>query len=333
MHLIVDVSIMSTQINYYIIAPTANHYAILLGTDGAFGATLVGASSFAAIFAAFLYSFWYTKSSFRSALFFSALCPCLGNLLYALAISYGSMQVAIWGRIMVGFGSAEVVNRQLISSCVSFDAMTKASALFVAAGAIGMSLGPLMAAILELAAGRDTKVDIWLPFMPSGGIIYNHVTSPGFVMAGLWLLEMLALVFLFSEPKRINGAASKARERLASFSSDRDLASSTYGSVVASPRTLQNGTPQNLWSQLVFIKTLIFANMALPVTLLLFGYIELVDEVLISSCSMVCHRYFSWQGSRAGFLIASLGALVLPAHFVVERASHLYKERKIMKVR
>lgn len=131
------------QVNYYIVAPTANHYAVALGTDGAFGATLIGASSFAALFSAFLYSFWYTSGSFRSALLFSALCPFVGNLMYALAISYDSMQLAIWGRILVGFGSAEVANRQIISTCVSFQSMTRACALFVTASAVGMSIGPL----------------------------------------------------------------------------------------------------------------------------------------------------------------------------------------------
>jgi hypothetical protein len=163
-------------VNYYIVAPTANRYAALLGVDGAFGATLVGASSMSAIFAAFLYSLWYTKSSFRSALIFSALCPVVGNLMYAVAISFHSMSLALLGRFLVGFGSAEVVNRQMISACVSFRYMTAASALFVAASAIGMSLGPLLAAILDINAGRDKGVDLKLPWMPAGGIIFNHVT-------------------------------------------------------------------------------------------------------------------------------------------------------------
>ena len=46
---------------------------------------------------------------------------------------------------------------------------------------------------------------------------------------------------------------------------------------------------------------------------------------------MIVKRYFSWHGSRAGFIIASLGALVIPAHFIVERASRVYSERRIMK--
>ena len=247
------------------------------------------------------------------------------------------MEIAIWGRILVGFGSAEVVNRQLISACVSFRNMTEASALFVAASAVGMSIGPLLAAILDLASGRDSKIDLELPFLPSGGIIYNHVTSPGFVMALLWFLEILALIFLFREPERINGSdpANKGGS-IVSFDSDVNLTAYGTGSMAKSPngsRSSKRAWWRNVWSQLVLIKNLIVSNMALPVTLLLFGFIELVDEVLISSCSMVCRRYFSWNGSRAGFLIASLGSLVLPAHYVVERASRHYSERKIMKVR
>ena len=255
------------------------------------------------------------------------------------------MQVAFWGRILVGFGSAEVVNRQLISACVSFQSMTAASALFVAAGAIGMSVGPLLAAILDLMAGRNNKVDLKLPWLPAGGIIFNHVTAPGFVMASLFFLELLALLLLFREPERINGMGTQ-NKRIARLESEVELVGKANdtkygsGSLPSTPRG-QNGPHsakgerlwQSIWSQMTMVKKLIFDNMALPVTFLLFGYIELVDEVLISSCAMVCYRYFNWHASRAGLLIASLGAFVLPAHYVVERASRRYKERTIMKVR
>jgi hypothetical protein len=89
----------------------------------------------------------------------------------------------------------------------------------------------------------------------------------------------------------------------------------------------------------------------------MFAFIELSGEVMISSCSMVVRkytsktkclfvvffsfltsdcftdRYFRWNASTAGLIVASLGALVLPAHFIVERASHMYSERLILKVR
>jgi MFS family permease len=290
-------SILLYTINYYIVAPTANHYALLLGMDGAYGATLIGASSFAAIYAAFLYSFWYTRTSFRSALIFSAICPLIGNLIYALAISYDSMGMALAGRIMCGFGSAEVVNRQLISTCVSYQHMTRASALFVAFGALGMSIGPLIAAVLDTTVGRDLKIDLYLPFTPARGIIYNHVTSPGFLMATFWFVEMFALVLFFQEPDRIN--AYEAAE----YSDDEeegDLGNETiplktngYGSIqnkrsslndsVMSSTSLRKPKPTGIWSELCLTWSLFFMKPGLCVTLLLFCFIELADEVIITA--------------------------------------------------
>jgi len=346
-------SILLYTINYYIVAPTANHYAVILGSDGAMGATLIGVSSFSAIFAALLYSFWYTKSSFKSVLLFSAICPLVGNLVYALAISYRSMPMAIGGRFLCGFGSAEVVNRQMISTCVSFKQITRASAFFVGAGAMGMSIGPLIAGILDDTAGRDLLVDFHLPFTPAGGIIFNSITSPGFVMATLWFMQLLALIFFFCEPDRINATKTDDGDQdntdaetnrllkidYGSFRQRRDSNSSlsslfstqSTDSVSLSPPVGEFKEP-GFWGEIVSTSSLVLINPGLPITLLLFGYIELADEVLISSCSMVVRRYFGWNASSAGFLVASLGALVLPANFVVEIFSRRVSERRIMKL-
>jgi hypothetical protein len=208
-----------------------------------------------------------------------------------------------------------------------------------------MSVGPLLAAILESVSGRDADVDLILPFMPAGGIIYNHITAPGFVMAVLWFLQLLALLVFFREPIRINGSNADSTDTGEDWDSDEGnqrlvpIASSdstkAYGSLPTDEeietRQVSNGS-RGVWQEIVLTGRLIFKNPGLPVTLLIFGFIELADEVLISSCSIVVRRYFGWHGSVAGFLIASLGALVLPAHFVVEKASRYYSERKIMMV-
>jgi predicted ThiF/HesA family dinucleotide-utilizing enzyme len=349
-------SILLYTINYYIVAPTANSYAIQLGMDGAFGATLIGASSFSALFSAFVYSLWYTRSTFKSALIFSATCPLVGNLIYSLAISYESMPFAIFGRVLCGFGSAEVLNRQLISTSVRFEDMTQASALFVAFGASGMSIGPLIAGILDMTAGRDMRVDLKLPFTPAGGVVYNHITAPGFVMAFLWLLQLIGLISLFHEPIRLNTAEQPRKEdgsgtpkrsdamvgmdesalKIIESGSSSDLIA--YGSIMNSQKAVEPYKttkcigPKEFWNELVTTWNLVFQNAGLPLTLLIFAYIEMADEVIISSCSMVVRRYFGWHGSTAGFFIASLGALVIPAHFVVEKASKRISERKILLV-
>jgi Major Facilitator Superfamily len=273
------VSVLLYTIGYYVVAPNANHYAIALGYDGAFGATLIGASSFAALFGAFLYSFWYTKFSFKSALIFSSLCPLIGNLMYSLAASFHhrGMPMAIGGRILCGFGSAEVVNRQIISTCVSFEKMTRASAFFVAAGAVGMSAGPLLGAVFDLTAGRDYEVDVKAPFMlPKGGIIYNHITGPCFFMAALWFAQLMALLVFFREPDRLN-LMSSGRHTVF----DASVTGSQTNTPTTTPLTLQQGDKKVLigngkekngtrWSSVLneVSKTarLVFQNPGLPVS-------------------------------------------------------------------
>eukprot|EP00537_Pseudo-nitzschia_pungens_P011436 CAMPEP_0172389406 /NCGR_PEP_ID=MMETSP1061-20121228/6302_1 /TAXON_ID=37318 /ORGANISM="Pseudo-nitzschia pungens, Strain cf. pungens" /LENGTH=899 /DNA_ID=CAMNT_0013119549 /DNA_START=199 /DNA_END=2898 /DNA_ORIENTATION=- len=344
-------SILLYTINYYIIAPTANRYAVALGENGAYGATLIGASSFSAIIAALMYSFWYINRSFKSALIFSTICPLFGNLIYSLAISYDSMTLALGGRFLCGFGSAEVINRQIISTCVSFEQITRASAFFVAGGAMGMSIGPLIAAILDDTTGRDFFVDLQLPFNPAGGIIFNSVTSPGFFMAILWLIELLCLIFFFNEPDRINAKVDEDNQGT-SVTETTPLIKTHYGSMENERISSESSSSSNsdcdsdkgssnldsgnclegLGGSIMSVSSLLLMNQGLPVTLLLFCYIELADEVLISSCSMVVRRYFGWHASAAGYLVASLGALVLPANFVVEIFSRRVSERFIMKV-
>ena len=179
--------------------------------------------------------------------------------------------------------------------------MTKASAAFVVAGAAGMSVGPLLAAILDSYAGRDFEKDFEIPYF--GGVIFDHVSSPGFLMAALWFIQLVAIIFSFSEPFRINNH-----------------------------KPAKKGEEESFISSFKTVFRLVFSTPALPITLFLFAFIEMVCEVLISSCAMVSKRYFHWTGAVAGFLIASLGALVLPAHFVVEHATRIFDERAIMKV-
>jgi hypothetical protein len=212
---------------------------------------------------------------------------------------------------------------------------------------MGMSIGPLMAAILDNTAGRDLRVDLNLPFTPAGGIVYNHVTSPGFVMAALWFLEMLFLFFFFKEPDRINSSESDTdTDHDNDIEEEKELLTRTdYGSITSSRHTIEGSSISSfsgrslrrqstgLWGELCLTWSLFSRSPGLCVTLLVFCFIELADEVLISSCSMVVRRYFGWHGSAAGFLIASLGALVLPANFLVESYSHHVSERRIMKVK
>ena len=262
--------------------------------------------------------------------------------MYAVAVTYNSMKMALLGRLLCGFGSAEVVNRQVISACVSFQTMTQASALFVSVSAAGMSVGPLIAgeymilpqshglgylcfnedlfhfaAILDMTAGRDVSIDlkVHLPGSPEGsGLLYNNITAPGYLMALLWFLQLLCVLFLFEEPDRINGNHEDVENIISPSKKTK------YGSV-SDLDPVTNIKKRSIVQDVMASSRIIFSNVAFPVTLYLFAFIELSAEVLISSCSMIVRRYFTWYGSTAGFIIASLGALVIPAHYIVERAS------------
>ena len=360
-------SIFLYTTNYYIISPTANSYAELCGEDSSYSGALIGASSISAFFGAFLYSVWSTKGTYKSALLFSAVMPLLGNLLYAYAITPQSIQVAYMGRLLVGFGSCEVCNRGFITQTVSLRNMTSACARFVAASAIGMSFGPLVAGILDEVSGRDTNVDI--PIF--GGLMVNHVTAPAWFMAAVWTIQIGCCWFLFVEPEQrrhtgggggggildevgieqglnksqnIDVMGKGMRSSTGDEADKEGLLSSNnqrgYGSTI----NIGGGDTSYLYfdktnatfltklrHQVKLTHHLVFSNIAFPVMLLLFASIEIADEVLINSVGLITHRYFRWHGSTAGFFVASLGVFVLPANFIIEQFTRLYDDRQIIR--
>eukprot|EP00520_Triparma_pacifica_P017458 CAMPEP_0118635890 /NCGR_PEP_ID=MMETSP0785-20121206/2318_1 /TAXON_ID=91992 /ORGANISM="Bolidomonas pacifica, Strain CCMP 1866" /LENGTH=1136 /DNA_ID=CAMNT_0006526955 /DNA_START=277 /DNA_END=3683 /DNA_ORIENTATION=+ len=375
-------SIFLYTTNYYIISPTSSSYAELLRAgDSAFGSALVGATSSSAFFAAFLYSFWLRqKLSFKAALLLSALAPILGNVLYAYALTLDSLNVAYVGRLFVGLGSAEVCNRQFIALSIDKTRITSACARFVAASAIGMSAGPFMAAIIDQYSDHTLTVDV--PIL--GGLIFNHTTGPGWIMAILYLIHLSLIVFAFNEPGNIYSIQTPKLERDSTGGSPvtkqhkvnvsncdsvdtpvpkitidvhdenfalLDGAEGGYGATNSAPPSPASSTSStsslNPWFERLysllsmpyraaesyrFYISTITANKTFCVTLLLFALIEMTDEILINSVSVITRRYFRWHGASAGTFAAALGIFVLPANYIIEKlCSTKYDERAVMR--
>lgn len=76
-------------------------------------------------------------------------------------------------------------------------------------------------------------------------------------------------------------------------------------------------------------RKVIVLNKTFCVMLFLFCLIELTDELIINSVSIITRRYFGWHGSLAGLFITLLGIFVLPANFFTEKACHHYDERAV----
>ncbi|RHY90300.1 hypothetical protein DYB35_008366 [Aphanomyces astaci] len=168
--------------NYYIVAPTSGEYATLLGGTAALSGVIVGMTPVASMLSAVLYS-WWANRSFRNPLLFSTVCLVLGNLLYALALSYNSISMVLVGRLLNGFGGARSINRRYIADNYSREERTGASALFVTYSALGMSAGPAMAAVLNYIPD-DLRVF---------GYLVTVETSPGWLMFGTSATESTPL--------------------------------------------------------------------------------------------------------------------------------------------
>ena len=126
--------------NYYIVAPTCGQYATRVGSSDGMAGIVIGMTPNAALLATVLYA-WWSNHTYKSALIFAVLCSLVGNIFYAMALSYNSIYLVMLGRVLNGFGSARSINRRFIADTFSKRDRTAASAAFVTAAALGMSCG------------------------------------------------------------------------------------------------------------------------------------------------------------------------------------------------
>ena len=105
--------------NYYIVAPTCGQYSARVGSTESMAGIVIGMTPNAALIATVLYG-WWSNHSYKSALVFAAFCSFLGNIAYALALKYDSIELIMIGRALNGFGSARSINRKLLLFVVCF---------------------------------------------------------------------------------------------------------------------------------------------------------------------------------------------------------------------
>ena len=195
--------------NYYIISPSAPSYCLLLGYRPAYSAIVIGTASVASLLSAITHAFWISKdgaanklsggpSYFRIPLFMSALGAFTGNILYARALKCNSMALALGGRFLVGFGSAEVLNRHLISKFVPSTRIVVETAGLVKSSMIGTFIGPFIGTLFLIPDSRSR---------PSSGIAEigdSNASAPGYTMAILWAVHMFCLLFFFQVTDKQN---------------------------------------------------------------------------------------------------------------------------------
>jgi hypothetical protein len=95
--------------------------------------------------------------------------------------------------------------------------------------------------------------------------VFDHITTPGFLMAFLWGLQLLSVLLLFDEPERINGnggedeADDDPKKKL-------EMEVTRYGSVENSHSPQAKKTScSKMWNDTLALFGVITSNMAFPV--------------------------------------------------------------------
>lgn len=294
--------------NYNIVAPTSGLYAELLGFDKANAGIIIGMTPAAVILSAVLYS-WWSSYSYKRALMFASFCCLVGNIVYALALPFGSLKMVLLGRILTGFGSARVINRRYIADYYSIEDRTSGMADFVSASALGMALGPGLAASLSIVA-------------PDGGDTSSYwtiETAPGYVMFVLWSIYLTCNILFFEEPER-----GHYENNTLAPSRNQSIGGAT-GPSESSP--LLNGT-----KVVKPVHSLVTScgNIPVLISLMLLVLLKSVLEGISSSAPTVSMFYFGWGVHASGIYLAVLASFVLPTNFVVAFISRKYDDRELI---
>ncbi len=340
--------------NYYIVEPSSTRYANALGMNDAMSGLIIGAMPWAAIISAITFSIW-TNKCFRSPLIFSGVLLVSGNLLYATAFRYGSIEMALCGRFMTGLGGPRSINRRYIADTTPLAHRTAVNAAFGTATALGAALGPATAILLD-------SLDVVFDIPVYGAVHLNGMTGPGFLMGILWLIFTLLLVFTFSEPERSGLEEQRQKElmmgvvtptsstvvgksefELTHIDTPTEKINSQNGSCISrmesqafpeeaknvdSISPTQDASSNSLWSQFKHVAS----NLTLPVRIsmfLLFSKMFTVES-LISAASMVTKNRYHWAVQQVGTLGTIVGCLTIPISVFIGFLSQYREDRVLM---
>ncbi|KAL7463959.1 hypothetical protein ACHAXS_004310 [Conticribra weissflogii] len=340
--------------NYYIVEPSSTRYANALGMNDAMSGLIIGAMPWAAIISAITFSIW-TNKCFRSPLIFSGVLLVSGNLLYATAFRYGSIEMALCGRFMTGLGGPRSINRRYIADTTPLAHRTAVNAAFGTATALGAALGPATAILLD-----SLDVVFYIPVY--GAVHLNGMTGPGFLMGILWLIFTLLLVFTFTEPERSGLEEQRQKElmmgvvtptsstvvgksefELTHIDTPTEKIKSQNGSCISrmesqafpeeaknidSISPTQDASSNSLWSQFKHVAS----NLTLPVRIsmfLLFSKMFTVES-LISAASMVTKNRYHWAVQQVGTLGTIVGCLTIPISVFIGFLSQYREDRVLM---
>lgn len=199
--------------NYYIALSTAVELVKNAGVHPAFSAAVIGAANVGALVVALLHSSAMSKENelgdeafgfgfFRRNFLFYTILPIIGNVLDPIAVSCASVPLAVFGRVLVGFGSADLLHRQFLASCLPAPHLVVEAARLVNSQLQGVVLGLVVGGISSLY-----NVNVRVTTISS-----LHTGS--YLMAALWFTHCMLLLFFFQESPRVNSEDTDDSEEI-----------------------------------------------------------------------------------------------------------------------
>mmetsp|Transcript_53168 Transcript_53168/g.79382 ORF Transcript_53168/g.79382 Transcript_53168/m.79382 type:complete len:436 (+) Transcript_53168:384-1691(+) len=302
--------------NYYIVAPTSGLYAARLGSTEALSGIIIGMTPWAALVSSILYS-WWANHSYKSALIFASACSLIGNVLYALALPCNSLTMVIIARLLNGFGGARAINRRYIADVFTSHERTAASVAFVTAGALGMAVGPGVAAIVGY-------LDI------PENTYWTEETAPGYIMFVAWTVFFVSAILFFKEPQKLTALPPSSSSVNQNNSHDTMEMQPLLSNTSNGNSFKQTSTPKTRVSRLALSFTAFFSNIPVMTTLFIYFILKLALECILSSAPSITAYYFHWNTTASGTFLAILGILIFPANLVLAKVSRRYSDRYLI---
>ena len=192
-----DPTIVFFQMNDYIIHATANSFVRYTGAHPAYSANLIGATSFAALFATGFSCYQLSNESIskdwsavtlRVVFVLAAVIAILGNIVYITGVSRESIAVAVVGRLLIGLASSDILHREIVTDCLLPIYVVPESARLVKWRVYGRIWGLLVGSFLGSFSLQVTQ-----------RLTIGAFQSASYLMTFLWIVQAFRLFFVMPE--------------------------------------------------------------------------------------------------------------------------------------
>ena len=375
--------IFGGQMNYFVSHSTTYVFVKAIGAQPSQSATVIGVANVSAALMAIFHCGLASRESsirhrcrfrtetIRRLMILSSVMGIAGNAVYATAIDRKSVALAILGRFVIGFSSAEILQREVMAACLPAHVVSESARLMLArVGGIGCGL---------LVGSATEAVPIALQRL---GV--RSLQASNWLMMLIWLVHLARVVIQLRPnpetknsvnngsditdrevdvtrvPTRESDLESSSSEEIETPSSMMhhksdtapvapiptafgvgEIASDEADSLSREPDDSQHvkGKTKSKqrrhlrqWKAFGRTKKLLAFHIGIPVSLSTLLYANFALETFLTATPLVTHRYFGWSGARAGTFLGVLAFTIIPVQYICAIVARRYEERTVLKV-